>query len=467
MKPLYKGKPMSKAIFWFRQDLRIQDNPGLTYACKNHDEVLLLYILEDEHLQKKAQSWWLHHSLTALQKKIPLILKKGNAQKIILQLIQSEKIDAVYWNRCYDPKSIQRDQQIKSDIKAANIQIKSFNASLLNEPWEVKNQQGHYFKVFTPFWKQSLKQIQFHTEESITHFPKFISIASEHLDEWQLLPSKPNWAKEFSRYWTPGEEGAHLKLQNFLIKGIAIYKDGRNEPALEATSCLSPHLHFGEIGPWQIYRRVLQYERQHPETKAQSDCFLSEIGWREFSYYLLYHFSELPQKNFRPEFDKFPWHTDNNAFQRWTKGLTGYPIVDAGMRELWITGTMHNRVRMIVASFLIKDLFIDWREGAKWFDETLLDADIASNYASWQWVAGSGADAAPYFRIFNPVLQGEKFDPRGTYVKKWIPELEHIPIKWIHQPWNMPNPSFCNYPKPIVDHNTARQKALSYYQNLK
>lgn len=458
---------MSKAIFWFRQDLRLIDNPGLFHACQNHDEILYLYILDDEHLCQKAQAWWLHHSLTSLQKKIQLVLKRGAPEDILNTLILEHDITAVYWNRCYEPQHIQRDQQIKSHLKNNGIQVQSFNASLLHEPWEVKTQQGHYFKVFTPYWKQCLKQMPVKDEKNILSLPKPIACASDSLEAWQLLPTTPNWAKSFSDYWQPGEEGAAVKLNHFLEKSISIYKDGRNQPALKATSSLSPHLHFGEIGPWQIYRAVATYQSTHTKDHSQSDCFLSEIGWREFSYHLLYHFPTLSHENFKAQFNQFPWHQNQEAFQRWSKGLTGYPIVDAGMRELWHTGTMHNRVRMIVASFLVKDLFIDWREGAQWFLQTLLDADLASNSAGWQWVAGSGADAAPYFRIFNPILQGEKFDPKGIYVRTWVPELENVDNKWIHQPWNSPNKLEINYPKPMVDHSEARNLALAYYQSLK
>jgi deoxyribodipyrimidine photo-lyase len=459
---------MSKAIFWFRQDLRIKDNPALFHACQKHEEIICVYIIDTPltELRKKAQSWWLHHSLKSLNKHIKLNIYVGDAQQIIKDLCQQQQISAIYWNRCYEPTAIARDSAIKQELKNLNINVQSFNGSLLNEPWEVMNQQGSSFKVFTPYWKQCLKQTTVQAEFIIDKMPQFIQCSSVGLDELQLLPTNPNWAQEFGHYWQPGEEGAEIKLQQFMQKKVFRYKEGRNEPALEATSCLSPHLHFGEIGPTQIFRLVSKYQLNHPEHEEQTRHFLSELGWREFSYYLLYHFPRLTTDNFRPQFDSFPWHEDKPAFERWKKGQTGYPIVDAGMRELWITGTMHNRVRMIVASFLVKDLFIDWREGAKWFDKTLLDADTASNYASWQWVAGCGADAAPFFRIFNPVLQGEKFDGLGNYVRKWVPELAGLPNKWLHQPWNSPVQNFSYY-SPIVNHDQARAKALSYYQGLK
>jgi deoxyribodipyrimidine photo-lyase len=467
---------MSKAIFWFRQDLRLIDNPGLTEVCKHHEELMLIYIL-DPKIKHSAQAWWLHHSLSQLinhlkQHHQTLILLEGDPKTRLEDLIQAHQIKAIYWNRCYDPASIERDQVIKTAFKQQGIKVQSFNASLLNEPWTIKNQQGDFFKVFTPYWKHCLKQLIPTAPECINQWPKAWLDSSVQLNDWHLLPTKPNWAKDFANYWTPGEQGAQEKLSIFIKKKIAFYKDKRNFPSIVATSMLSPHLHFGEISPWQIYRETLNYQMQHPENQAHSEHFLSELGWREFSYYLLYHFPQLITKNFKANFDAFPWHQDEAAFKKWQLGQTGYPIVDAGMRELWQTGGMHNRVRMIVASFLIKNLFIDWREGAKWFDYTLLDADTASNYASWQWVAGSGADAAPYFRIFNPILQGEKFDPEGLYVKKWVPELQAVNTKWIHQPWKAPQGSLpirlgIDYPLPMVDHQQTRNKALEYYQNLK
>lgn len=470
---------MSKAIIWFRKDLRLSDNPALSYACKTHTDILLLYILDEplSTIQSKAQSWWLHHSLNQLQQslknhRLKLVLQKGSPEVILQSLVQKHQIQAIYWNRCYEPQSIQRDQRLKEIFKQQELEIKSFNGSLLNEPWTVKNQQGAPFKVFTPFWKQCLKQIQITPSHQIEQWPQNIESPSEDINDWNLLPTTPNWADLFPSYWCPGEDGAQEKLQLFLEHGIHRYKNSRDQPALKATSSLSPHLHFGEISPWKVFRTISQYGLTHLENETHVQHYLSELGWREFSYYLLYHFPTLPHENFKPEFNAFPWHKDVEAYKCWTKGQTGYPIVDAGMRELWRTGTMHNRVRMIVASFLIKDLFIDWREGAAWFEKTLLDADLASNSASWQWVAGSGADAAPYFRIFNPVLQGEKFDPEGVYVKKWLPELQNLPKKWIHHPWDAPSHELnitlgIHYPNPIVDHNKARDQAMQYYQSLK
>ncbi|NDH08839.1 MAG: deoxyribodipyrimidine photo-lyase [Gammaproteobacteria bacterium] len=467
---------MSKALFWFRQDLRLIDNPGLASACQSHDEILLIYIL-DPKVKNTAQAWWLHFSLCNLIADLnthhqQLILLEGEPEHLIQTLIEHHQIDAVYWNRLYEPQWIERDQGIKTSLKSQGIKVQSYNASLLHEPWTIKNKQGDYFKVFTPYWKHCLNQLQPSTPSMISNWPKLIYSTSNTLEDWALLPSKPNWAIDFGNYWTPGETGAHAKLKDFIEHKIANYKEKRNFPSIEACSGLSPHLHFGEIGPWQIYRCTLAYQMQHPETLEHSQHFLSELGWREFSYYLLYHFPSLPFQNFKSVFDAFPWHENTPALKKWQLGQTGYPIVDAGMRELWLSGSMHNRVRMIVASFLIKNLFIDWREGAQWFDHTLLDADMASNYASWQWVAGSGADAAPYFRIFNPILQGEKFDPDGSYVKKWVPELKEVSTKWIHQPWEAPLGALSirlgvDYPFPMVKHQETRNQALEYYKTIK
>lgn len=470
---------VSTAIIWFRQDLRTEDNPALYAACKHHQTVIPLYIYDEDaqHRLGSAQTWWLHHSLQSLQDSLQthqwnLCLRRGKALDIMSELLHTHSIEAVYWNRCYEPASIQRDEIIKSHLKSLGITCISFNGSLLNEPWTVKNKANQYFKVFTPFWKQALQQLVPVTVPPITQWPQGKSIASDTLDNWHLLPSKPNWAKQFADYWQPGEASANKVLNTFITNQLSTYKADRNVPILNATSHLSPHLHFGEISPWAIVRAVQDALMHTKPNQASAEHFLSELGWREFSYYLLYHFPTLPSVNFRAEFDAFPWQDNFDALKRWQTGQTGYPIVDAGMRELWHTGYMHNRVRMIVASFLIKDLLIDWRLGAAWFFDTLLDADLANNSASWQWVAGSGADAAPYFRIFNPVLQGEKFDPEGLYTRHWVPEIKPLSSQWIHQPWSAPAHEQAllranHYPERIVDHNLARNQALAAYQAIR
>lgn len=469
---------MSTAIVWFRQDLRCHDNPALYAACNNHRALIPLYILEEPSESiGGSQGWWLHHSLSSMQKELKihgleLCLKKGNALLILKKLIEHHAITEVYWNRCYEPEHIARDTHIKNELTTLGIKVNSFNGRLLNEPWTIKNKNNEYFKVFTPFWKQCLKQIEIPNTLVIHDWPDSPDITSDNISNWNLLPKKPDWAKEFHDFWEPGEVGALKKLELFIQHHLQNYKKYRDEPSKIGTSRLSPHLHFGEISPWQVWRAIEQVQFQQNFDPGSVERFQAELGWREFSYYLLYHVPSLPHENFRREFDAFLWQNDNEQLKLWQKGLTGYPIVDAGMRELWRTGYMHNRVRMIVASFLVKDLLIDWREGAKWFWYTLLDADLASNSASWQWVAGTGADSAPYFRIFNPILQGEKFDPQGKYVKTWVPELAQVPNQWVHKPWEAPKNELLitlgkDYPFPLVDHNLARKRALQLYQEIK
>lgn len=466
---------MSVAIIWFRQDLRCHDNPAFIAGCNNHPVVIPLYILDDQTLLGSAQKWWLHHSLLALEESLqkqglPLLLRRGKAMDILSQLSQEFKVDTVYWNRCYEPSAIQRDSLIKKTLGGQGINVLSSNGSLLNEPWTIKNKSGGYFKVFTPFWRHCLTEMSIPEPMVKYGHPSAPPLYSEPLQDWNLLPEKPNWAAAFHTYWQPGENGAQKRLDRFINNALNGYHTSRDIPELDSTSRLSPHLHFGEISPWHLWRTLKQAQFAKDIDSASIERFLAELGWREFSYHLIYHFPELPHSNFKSEFNAFPWRIDDSGLRCWQQGMTGYPIIDAGMRELWQTGYMHNRVRMIVASFLTKDLMIDWQQGAAWFFDTLLDADLANNSASWQWVAGSGADAAPYFRIFNPILQSKKFDPHGNYIRQWVPELAKVPSEWIHQPWLAPQPVSGligkNYPKPIVDHDQAREQALSLYKML-
>lgn len=468
---------MSNALVWFRQDLRLTDNPAFVEACRNHETVIPIYIFDEENsVLGEAQAWWLHHSLQALkdslttQLGLTLILRKGNPLDIILDLVKTGEVEAIYWNRCYEPKSIERDKQIKATLQVSGVGVFSFNGSLFNEPWTICNKSGDFFKVFTPYWKTCRQRLTAHPKQFISHKLNAVDLESDEIDEWGLLPHL-DWASQFPNYWTPGEQGAQQRLSEFITQHLQGYKINRDIPERSATSHLSPHLHFGEISPWTILRAI-EYAKLDPNCDlAGAEHFLSELGWREFSYYLLYHVPSLPYENFKREFDNFPWHNDESLLKQWQKGMTGYPIVDAGMRELWATGYMHNRVRMIVASFLTKGLFIDWRLGADWFLDTLVDADLANNSASWQWVAGCGADAAPYFRIFNPVLQSQKFDPNGVYIRRWVPELARLNNVEIHAPWESKNAASIyrtiNYPKPIINHSESRSKALSYYSQLK
>lgn len=462
---------MRTAIVWFRRDLRLSENPAFIEACTLYERVIPLYIYDKTSILGQAQAWWLHHSLVALKNSLhafglTLVLRQGDPLCILEKLVSEQQVDAIYWNRCYEPLTIEQDKKIKATFLQSGILVQSSNGSLLNEPWTIKNKSGDYFKVFTPYWRHCLQQINVPLSVNSPPRPQNVNIASATIEEWQLLPH-PNWAAQFGDYWQPGEQGAHTKLASFIDYHLHGYKINRNFPAEQATSRLSPHLHFGEISPWAILRAIEQAKLDKTCDLASIEHFLAELGWREFSTYLLYHFPQLNQDNFKKEFNAFPWNTDAHALKCWQRGMTGYPLVDAGMRELWATGFMHNRVRMIVASFLTKDLQIDWRLGAQWFLDTLVDADLANNSAGWQWVAGCGADAAPYFRIFNPVLQSEKFDPTGNYIRQWVPELAELNNKLIHQPWlAATSTQKNNYPLPIIDHAEARLDALACYKKL-
>ncbi len=358
-------------------------------------------------------------------------------------------------------------------FKEIGLNVQSFPGTLLFEPSQIQNGQGAPYKVFSQFWKTCLKETS-RIGETLAQpslKPSSDFWASETLASWQLLPQNPDWTRGFESLWTPGESGAHEKLDSFIKERIESYQIHRDYPEMDATSRLSPHLHFGEISPRQIINTVFSSVK----SSAGTESFLSEIGWREFSAHLLFHFPHMSEAPFRTEFEPFVWQENPELLAAWQKGRTGYPIVDAGMRELWQTGWMHNRVRMIVASFLTKDLLLSWREGEAWFRKTLLDADAASNIANWQWVAGCGADAAPYFRIFNPLLQSRKFDPHGTYIRRWVPELAALTNTEIHEPWKLAEDRLQRaglepgktYPRPVVDHAKARAFALKAYEGLK
>ncbi|AHE68339.1 cryptochrome/photolyase family protein [Legionella oakridgensis] len=465
---------MTIALVWFRQDLRLTENPAFIEAC-SHPFVIPLYIYDENHsVLGEAQAWWLHHSLIALNNSLnkeglSLVLRKGNPLEIILDLIRKLPVESVYWNRCYEPLAITRDKKVKAALLEKGIKVHSSNGSLLHEPWTIRNENGDFFKVFTHYWKRCRQILDIQPSLALTNRPNGIKIQSDELQEWKLL-SPLCWTARFPEFWTPGEEGAQKKLNEFIDSHLNGYKKNRDFPAKNATSRLSPHVHFGEISPWTILKAIEQ-AKQDPNCDLVSvEHFLSELGWREFSVYLLYHFPSLPYENFRKKFDVFPWQNNEEYLTLWQKGMTGYPIIDAGMRELRATGYMHNRVRMITASFLTKDLLIHWRLGADWFLNTLVDADLANNSASWQWVAGCGVDAAPYFRIFNPVLQSQTFDPDGAYIRQWLPELSSLKGHAVHAPWEGVDSSHLyfskKYPKPIINHHAARIRALNYYKSL-
>ncbi len=469
----------SPLIFWFRQDLRLSDHPGLTAALASGRPVIPLYILDETPGVRPlggASRWWLHHALQSLRGMLPLVLRRGQAETVLLELIAQTGAAGVYWSRCYEPYAIARDSALKEKLKAAGLLAESFNSALLFEPWSISNKSGKPFQVFTPFWKHCIATAAIAPCLPALVQPNWQSAPGDALDSWALLPTRPNWASGFVPHWQPSEDGAQAALARFLDSAINGYKDNRNYPATLTTSRLSPYLHFGHISPRQIWDAThAAVLHGRVRTENDSDHFLSEIGWREFAYHLLYHFPDLPQAPLNKRFAAFPWQEDGQGLQEWQRGLTGYPIVDAGMRELWQTGWMHNRVRMIVASFLVKDLRVHWQQGEAWFWDTLVDADLANNVASWQWVAGCGADAAPYFRVFNPVLQGEKFDPEGHYVRRYVPEIAALPDKWLHRPFEAPATVLeqagleleRSYPRPLVDHAAARDAALAAYGEIK
>jgi deoxyribodipyrimidine photo-lyase len=464
------------SIVWLRKDLRLFDNPALFHAVAESTSVIPIFIDEEKaYPVGGASKWWLHHSLSTLSLSLneKLTFHKGDPLDILQRICRDTGATQVYWNRRYEPSAIETDKKIKSTLEENGIQVKTYNSHLLNEPWTIKNNQGAYFKVFTPYWKRCMAASTIPACLATPSLEKITSIKGCSLDTLDLLPTKPDWAGGLRESWVPGESGAQERLLDF-IDNLSGYKDNRNRPDISATSRLSPHLTWGEISVrqiWYLIHKAIE-SGQAPEPDALN--FLSEIGWREFSYHLLFHIPTLPTQPLQQKFTAFPWHNNPEAFSIWSKGLTGYPIVDAGMRELWHTGYMHNRVRMIVASFLIKDLLIPWQDGEAWFWDTLVDADLANNSASWQWVAGCGADASPYFRIFNPILQGEKFDPKGTYVRRWVPELVNLSDDFIHRPWTASETKLLGagirlghtYPYPMIEHDVARKRALALYKNL-
>ncbi len=419
-----------------------------------------------------ASRWWLHHSLCALQDELEkrgcrLVLRRGDPLQILEGLVEDAGVTTIHWNRLYEPWAIARDARIKEHFQDMGLEVRTYNASLLNEPWEVKTGQGNPYRVFTPYWRQARSQI---AGEGVLSVPPLKgagqTTASEDMKNWGLLPTGPDWSGGLAWCWTPGEKGALDRFDRFLEEKLQDYAGKRDFPAADAISRLSPHLHFGEISVRDIWNRLQPFE----ELKSAGESvtkFRSELGWREFSTHLLYHFPHIAEKPFRPEFEAFPWQEDEELLQGWQQGRTGYPLVDAGMRELWQTGFMHNRVRMIVASFLTKNLLIPWQAGADWFRDTLVDADLANNSAGWQWVAGSGADAAPYFRIFNPVTQGQKFDPQGKYIRKWVPELADLDGDEIHKPWKVEKERTGGYPDPVVDLAMSRERALAAYKSIR
>ncbi|MBL6784732.1 MAG: deoxyribodipyrimidine photo-lyase [Rickettsiales bacterium] len=454
---------MSRALIWFRNDLRLSDNLALDNAA-NNNELVFLYIYDPNYAIGSASKWFLHQALKSLKQDIKqnynadLLIEFGDSQEIIEKYLADYQIEKVFWNRVYEPEIIQRDIKIKSSLKNLGYEVKSFNSSLFFEPGQIKNGSGDYFKVFTPFWKKCLANLV--NIKNPIDAPKEINgikvSEAKSLDDLRLLPKNPDWSVGWNKLYNVSEANAHEQALSFMKSKMSNYNIGRDFPGQNSTSILSPFIHFGLISPKQLYFKAMMFE----ETDGLN-VFFSEIGWREFSYNLLFNNPDLAKKSVKTKFDNFPWLNNKEHLKKWQTGQTGFPIVDAGMRQLWHTGWMHNRVRMIVASFLTKNLLIDWRIGAEWFNDCLVDADLAANNASWQWVAGSGADAAPYFRIFNPITQSEKFDKNGIYIRKWVPEIAHLTNKEIHNPIRRDN-----YPEMMIDLKETRERALNIYRNL-
>ena len=468
---------MPNAIVWFRNDLRLADNPALQAAVQGGFTPVCVHIHapqeEGEWRPGAASDAWRHHSLAALQATLRacgsrLLIRRGPSQPALAALIRESGAEAVFWNRRYEPAIQPRDAAIKRELKGQGLQVESFNAALLFEPWSLATAQGGPYKVFTPFWRNALSQWRTPTLRQVpVSMPALpAELASEDLDTLRLRPS-PCWDRRFWDTWQPGEAGAHEALDVFIEGALRGYRSNRDRPDRVGTSLLSPHLHFGEIAPWRIVAALEQV--RNAGNAADMDAYLRELGWREFAYHLMHHFPHSTHANLNRRFEHFEWaRTDEAQLQVWRQGRTGVPIVDAGMRELWATGTMHNRVRMIVASWLTKHLRQHWLHGARWFWDTLLDADLASNSLGWQWVAGTGADAAPYFRVFNPVTQAQKFDPEAAYISRWIPELRALPVALRFAPWTQPERAAQlapDYPaRPMVDLAHGREAALAAYR---
>ncbi len=482
----------SPSIVWFRNDLRLADQPALAAALERGGPVLCLYIHDDESPGLRplggASKWWLGRSLKALgdalgQKGSRLLVMRGASQPILDEVVAATAAGAVFWTRRYGEKEREVDATIKAALKARGITATTFNGQLLNEPWDVTTQAGGPVKVFTPYWRAARARGEpgapLPAPQRITPaaLPRTLEDRAVAIDDLGFEPSHPDWAGGMRAEWRPGEIGAAARLDAFLDNALKGYGENRNRPDYTSTSKLSPHLRFGEISPRQVWHaaQTAFLAGSTGASQADLDKFLAEVGWREFAHHLLFHNPDLARSNYNPRFDAFPWAEDAALRRAWETGHTGYPMVDAGLRELWTTGWMHNRVRMIVASFLVKHLLLPWQDGERWFWDTLVDACPANNAASWQWVAGSGADAAPYFRIFNPFGQGEKFDTAGTYVRRWVPELAKLPQHLIHRPWEAPPALLLaagvklgsNYPRPVVDHDRARERALAAFSALK
>ena len=471
-------------VMWFRQDLRIQDNPALNFAAESGKSVIAIYIHDEVSPNIRpmgaAQKWWLHNSLKSHEKELQkrgckLVLKSGSAVDVIAELKTKTGADTICWNRRYGDGEQSVDSQVKQMFKNEGLEAKSFAGHLMHEPSLVRTGSNMPYRVYTPFWKKFCEmgppRAPYLAPARINGYKG--DIASDILDDWEFLPTMPDWSGTIAQQWTPGEPAAIERAETYMTSDLRVYNTARDFPGSDRTSKLSPHLRFGEISPYYLWHQC--HDLRHTADAKAREVWAKELVWREFSYHLLQEWPHLRSDNFNPKFDRFPWNNNPQMLEAWKRGQTGYPIVDAGMRQLWQTGWMHNRVRMIVGSFLVKHLLQDWREGEKWFWDTLVDGDPAANPAQWQWVAGTGADAAPYFRIFNPMLQAEKFDKDGSYIKKYVPELSDLPTQFLAAPWDAPVAELKKagivlgetYPNPIVNHKEARARALAALQDSK
>jgi len=472
---------MESCLLWFRRDLRLSDNPALRAAVDAAPTVIPVFLHcpdeEGEWAPGGASRWWLHHSLTNLQASLEgkdsrLIIRQGTDTLFLLrQLLEETGAEGVIWNRLYDPALVERDKQIKQQLRDDGYQADSHQANLLMEPWTLRTGKGEPYRVFTPFWRAMQK-----APEPAEPLPRPRTLRppsdwprSQALADLNLL-SRSQWHDKFEGYWQPGEAGAGKTLERFLDNALEGYKEDRDWPAQSATAYLSPHLHWGEISPRQAWQRVRARMAGQSSLEVGGQSWLRELAWREFAHHVLFEFPHTPDQPLYDRWADFPWRENYQPLLRaWQSGETGYPIVDAGMRELWDTGYMHNRVRMIVASLLVKNIRAPWQAGARWFWDTLVDADLANNTMGWQWSAGCGADAAPYFRIFNPWTQSRRFDPDGEYIRRWVPELAKLPGRDIHAPHEAPPALLTaadirlgrDYPKPIIDYRSSREEALA------